>query len=132
MNRVWVKEVDSRSCPYPHKKSHNNGRCSNFFFPPTIIPPFYFALVCPLSSSWNSFIKTFVAGQPLKVIAFWIQFFVWLYYLIYSLVRVSKQVAKWSADVEIEFKSWFIDFFGGGGDGWGLNLAAFQAGVMHS
>lgn len=64
-------------------------------FPPTFIPPFYFALVSPpLFSSWNSFIKTFVAGQPLMVIAFWIQLFVWLYYLIKSLVLVSKQVAK--------------------------------------
>lgn len=63
-------------------------------FPPTIIPQFYFALVSPLFSSWNSFIKTFVAGQPLMVIAFWIQLFVWLYYLIKSLVLVSKQVVK--------------------------------------
>lgn len=50
--------------------------------------------ISPLFSSWNSFIKTFVAGQPLMVIAFWIQLFVWLYYLIKYLVLVSKQVAK--------------------------------------
>lgn len=97
-------------------------------FPPTIIPQFYFALVSPppLFSSWNSFIKTFVAGQPLKVIAFWIQLFVWLYYLIKSLVLVSKQVVKMVSRRRDRVKSWFIDFI------LRLNLAAFQAGVMHS
>lgn len=129
MNKVLLEEVDSRSYPYPHKKSHNTCRwlkLKNWFFLPQLFPHFILLWYPPLFSSWNSFIKTFVAGQPMKVIAFWIQLFVWLYYLIKSLVLVSKQVVKWSAGVDIELKSWFIDFI------LRSNLAAFQAGVMHS
>lgn len=48
MNKVWVKEVDSRSCPCPHKKSHNTGRCSNlFFFPPQLFPHFILLWYAP-------------------------------------------------------------------------------------
>lgn len=127
MNKVLLEEVDSRSYPYPHKKSHNTDADIQIDFSSHNYSPILFCFgISPLFSSWNSFIKTFVAGQPLMVIAFWIQLFVWLYYLIKSLVLVSKQVVRWSAGVEIELKSWFIDFI------LRLNLAAFQAGVMHS
>lgn len=95
MNKVLLEEVDSRSYPYPHKKSHNTGADIQIDFSShNYSPDFILLWYPPLFSSWNSFIKTFVAGQPLMVIAFWIQLFVWLYYLIKSLVLVSKQVAK--------------------------------------
>lgn len=95
MNKVLLEEVDSRSYPYPRKKSHNTGADIQIDFSShNYSPDFILLWYPPLFSSWNSFIKTFVAGQPLKVIAFWIQLFVWLYYLIKSLVLVSKQVAK--------------------------------------
>lgn len=40
MNKVLLEEVDSRSYPYPHKKSHNTCRCSNWFFLPQLFPHF--------------------------------------------------------------------------------------------
>lgn len=71
MNKVLLEEVDSRSYPYPRKKSHNTGADIQIDFSShNYSPDFILLWYPPLFSSWNSFIKTFVAGQPLMVIAF--------------------------------------------------------------
>lgn len=52
MNKVLLEEVDSRSYPYPHKKSHNTCRwlkLKNWFFLPQLFPHFVLLWYPPFS-----------------------------------------------------------------------------------